>query len=299
MYKLLFYIVFIPFSYLPDFILYGISDLAAWILRDVVKSRKKVIYSNLKHSFPEKSEEEIAVLTRKYYSHVADIYMEGFKMVGLSRKSVMKRYRCKNPELINKYYDQGKNVILISGHYNNWEYMVLSLDMQFKHFGIGVGKPLTNKKFGEILTQFRTRFGTEVIENVNVREKFERYEKEKHLSVYMMLNDQSPSNSRKAYWMMFLNQETPVLFGPEHFAKKYNYPVLFYHVNKEKRGYYSFEIEEITADPSMVEDGFITRKSVEMLEKVIKTQPEYWLWSHRRWKKTRPQEIEMNTVIKK
>lgn len=199
----------------------------------------------------------------------------------------MKRYHCKNPELINKCYEEGTSVILISGHYNNWEYMVLSLDMQFKHFGIGVGKPLSNKGFGKVLTQFRTRYGTEVIDAKNVREKFESYEKEQHLSAYMMLNDQSPGNSKKCYWTEFLNQETGVIYGPEYYAKKYNYPVFFYGVEKVKRGYYEFEIYPVSENPQQEEYGAIIEKSTKMLENLILRKLEYWLWSHKKWKHKR------------
>lgn len=284
MYKLLFYIVFVPLSLLPMKFLYLISDLLSWILKDIIKYRKDIIWKNLRNSFPEKTDDEIKEISSKFYKHLADIFIEAFKMLTLSRKGVLKRYHCKNPEIINKCYEEGKSVILISGHYNNWEYMVLSLDMQFKHYGIGVGKPLSNKGFGKVLTQFRTRYGTEVIDANNVREKFSIYKEEKHLSAYMMLNDQSPGNSNKCYWMNFLNQETGVIYGPEYFSKKYDYPVFFYKVDKIKRGYYELEIVPISMNPEKEKQGEITETSARMLEELIKQNPENWLWSHKRWK---------------
>ena len=291
MYKLLFYIVFVPISLLPMKLLYLFSDLLCWILKDVVKYRRDVIWGNLRNAFPERTEIEINELGAKFYRHLSDVFIEAFKMLSLSRKGVMKRYRCKNPELIDKYYEEGKSVILISGHYNNWEYMVLSLGMQFKHHGIGVGKPLSNKGFGKVLTQFRMRYGTEVIDAGNVREKFETYEKENRLSVYMMLNDQSPGDPLKCYWIKFLNQETGVVYGPEYYARKYNYPVLFYGVNKARRGYYEFEIKPVAITPESEEKGVIIEQSTKMLEQLILQKPEYWLWSHKKWKHKRPQLI--------
>ncbi len=279
--------------------LYLISDVLCWVLKDVIKYRKEVIYHNLQNAFPDKNAEGIKKIADGFYKHLADIFIEGFKMLGLTRKQVLKRYRCVNPEMINEYFDKGKSVILISGHYNNWEYMVLSLGMQFKHHGIGVGKPLTNKGFGKVLNDFRTRFGTEVIDAGNVREKFAKYEQDQKLSVYMMLNDQSTGDPLKSYWTMFLNQESGVIFGAEYYAKKYNYPVFFYQVKKEKRGWYSFEIQKITDNPLLEEDGFITRKSVQLLENVIVQNPSFWLWSHKRWKHKRPKSMEMDKLYKK
>lgn len=284
MYKLLFYIVFFPLSIIPMKCLYGISNLLSWILKDVVKYRREVVYKNLRNSFPLKTEMEIKQLAGQFYRHLADLFIEGFKMLSISKKKIMIRYQCKNPELINAYYDEGQSVILVSGHYNNWEYMVLSLDMQFKHHGIGVGKPLSNKGFGDVLTDFRTRYGTEVIDAGNVKSKFEHYHQNQHLSAYMMLNDQSPGNSNKSYWTTFLNQDTPVIYGPEYYARKYRYPVFFYKVEKVKRGYYTFELELITADPVNEPEGSIIEKSVRLLEQQIEQNPSYWLWSHKRWK---------------
>ncbi len=297
MYKLLFYCIFVPLSLLPMKCLYIISNFLCFVLQNVAKYRQDVVLMNLSNSFPHKEKEEIETIAKKFYHHLSDLFLEAFKMLSLSRKGVMKRYYCKNPEIINECYERGKSVIFISGHYNNWEYMVLSLAMQFKHHGIGVGKPLSNKGFGKVLTFFRTRYGTEVIDADNVKEKFAAYETEKKLSVYMMLNDQSTGNPQKSYWMKFLNQESGIIFGPEYFAKKYNYPVFFYEVKKEKRGWYSFEIKKITDNPSQETDGFITQTSLKMLEKAIVEKPEYWLWSHKRWKHKRPQNMVLNPEI--
>ncbi len=288
MYRLLFYIVFVPLSWLPMRVLYVISDVMCFFLRDVFKYRKDIITNNIRNSFKEKDEIEIKQIVKQFYQHLSDIFIEAFKMLSLSRKAVMKRYCCKNPELINAYFDQGKSVVMMSGHFNNWEYMVLSLDMQFKHHGIGVGKPLSNKGFGKILTDFRTRYGTEVIDATNSREKFAKYDADKYLCNYMMLNDQWPGDTYKCYWANFLDQDTAIIYGPEHYAKKYDYPVFFYSVNKIKRGYYEFEVQLITDKPNETTYGEITEKGAHLLEDAIRKNPSQWLWSHKRWKQQRP-----------
>jgi len=206
------------------------------------------------------------------------------KMLSISKKQVAKRYRCTNPELVNQFYRQGKSVILMSGHYNNWEWMVLRLDDMFLHHGIGVGKPNTNKVFEKWINKRRTRFGTEVVFADAVRDTFEQNFQQNKLCTYMMLSDQSPGNLKKSYVTTFLNQKSCMIYGAEYFAKKYDIPVIYYEVIKVKRGFYKVELELITEKPNETANGEIIEKYVQLLEKTIKKTPQYWLWSHKRWK---------------
>jgi KDO2-lipid IV(A) lauroyltransferase len=221
---------------------------------------------------------------------LADIFLEGIKNLSLSKKQVMKRYVCTNPELLEPYFEQKQSVILVSSHFNNWEYMVLSLDMQFGHHGVGVGKPLSDKWFDRVLNAYRQRYGTEVVFASNVRETFERYESQKFPTAYMMLFDQS-HDPEKSYWTTFLNQDTGFIFGPEYFAKKYDFPVFYYTVRKPKRGFYEFDLTSITDHPKETVYGEITQTCVAILERTIKEKPYYWLWSHKRWKHRRPSSL--------
>lgn len=296
---ILFYYVLLPLSLLPMWLLYGISSLTAYFLQYIIGYRSKVIEKNLLLSFSELSIEERKKIKSQFYKHLADVFLEAFKMLSISRKNLMKRYKCNNSEILKPYYDKGQSVILVSAHYNNWEYMVLSLDLQFSHHGIGVGKRMTNKSFGDLMHKKRTRYGTEVCYTDNVKEIISKHENDKNPCVYMLLSDQSPNDSHKCYWTEFLHQDTPVIFGPEYLSKKYNYPVFYYKVNKEKRGYYSFDIIPITDSPNETSYGEITKKHLLQLEKAIKTNPPYWLWSHRRWKHTRPENIYQDKFINK
>ena len=189
-----------------------------------------------------------------------------------------------NPEVVNDFFKQGKSVILMSSHYNNWEWMVLLLEDMFLHHGIGVGKPNSNKAFEKWINLRRTRFGTEVVFADTVRDTFEQNHKRNTLCAYMMLSDQSPNDLKKSYITTFLNQESCMIFGAEYFAKKYDFPVFYYEVTKIKRGFYEVNLELITEKPSETAPGEIIEKYVQLLEKTIKKAPQYWLWSHRRWK---------------
>ncbi|MFA6199865.1 MAG: lysophospholipid acyltransferase family protein [Bacteroidales bacterium] len=295
---LLFYCVLLPLSLLPIWFIYLIASITAFILQYVIKYRAKIIDDNLKNSFPELSIKEIKQIKTKFYKHLADIFLEAFKMLSISRKNLMRRYKCNNPEILKPYYDKGQSIILVSAHYNNWEYMVLSLDMQFFHHGIGVGKRMTNKSFGDLMHHKRTRYGTEVCYTDNVKEIIAKHENDKTPCAYMLLSDQSPNDSHKCYWTEFLHQDTPVIYGAEYLSKKYNYPVFYYKVNKVKRGYYTFDIIPISDNPNETEYGEITTKHLFQLEKAIKANPPYWLWSHRRWKHKRPENIYQDKFIK-
>ena len=167
---MLFYLILYPLSILPLFVLYAVAFPLYLILRFIFGYRKKVIDGNLLKSFPELDVKSIKRLRNKFYWHLVQLGVEMLKMISMSRKNVMRRYHCSNPEVVNRFYDEGKSIILTSSHYNNWEWMVLSLDMQFKHHGIGVGAHNTNEVFEKLINRARTRYGTQVVFHDNVRE---------------------------------------------------------------------------------------------------------------------------------
>lgn len=281
---LLFYGILLPISYLPIQLLYGLADFVHFVLYHIIGYRKKVVLTNLRNSFPEKSDKEIKLIAKKFYKHLADIFIEAILNLRLSQKKLFERYRCTNSEILLPYYESGKSIILMSAHYNNWEYMITTLEHQIKHHGVGVGKELSNKTLDKYLNKYRTRYGTEVVFATKVRDTFDYYNRHNVPIAYMMLSDQSPNNINKCFWTTFMNQETGFIFGAEHFAKKYNFPVFYYDVQKVKRGYYEITFHLITEQPTEEAHGYITKRYVELLEETIKRKPEYWLWSHRRWK---------------
>lgn len=281
---LLFYGLLYPLSLLPMQILYALAYPIYITLTYVIKYRKRITIENLTLSFPDKTHAEILTLYKLYNRHLSHIIVEMLKMLTISKRKLNKRYSCKNPEIVNRYFEQKKNVILLSAHYNNWEWMILQLDSMFKHHGVGVGKANSNKKFEFLINKARTRYGTEVVFADHVRELFEKNNAEQIPAAYMMLSDQSPNNLKKSYITYFLNQESCMIFGGEYFAKKYDLPVLYYQVVQDKPGYYHIELELITENPNNTQHGEITEKYAQLLEKTIRQKPEFWLWSHRRWK---------------
>jgi len=289
---LLYYLVIIPVSLLPFPLLYGLSDFLFVIFYYVAGYRKKIVTENLRNSFPEKSEEEIKTIARQFYSHFCDLVVESFKSFTISNAQISKRMILKNPELANKFFDQNRSIILAGGHYNNWEWIAVAIDRQIKHQSLAIYSTLSNKFFDKKMRDTRGKYGLIMFSTKKVKEVFEEYKDTLTATIFAI--DQSPGNPEKSYWMRFLNQETPVLYGTEKYAKEYNYPVLFGTIEKIRRGYYTFEFFEITDQPQQTAYGEITEKTTKMLEEEILQKPQYWLWTHRRWKHKRDLKLYPN-----
>lgn len=288
--KIAYYIFVIPLSYLPLPILYFFTDFFYLLLITIVPYRKKIIEGNLKRSFPNKTSKELKKIKVKFYRHFTDLLAEGIKNLTISKKQLSKRFKVINPELINKIYNDDKNVLLVSGHYNNWEWLITIQNLLSPHKAYGIGMPMTSKFWDKKINSCRERFGMKVIHSENYKEELMKYPNE--LKSVLVLADQSPFESLRSYWMQFLNQETAVLFGTELLAHELNYAVVGFITRKVKRGYYEMELISISENPKDKEWGEITEAHVLMLEKEIKNVPENWLWSHNRWKKIIPQDLE-------
>lgn len=257
-----------------------------YVIYYVAGYRKKVVLRNIKNSFPEKTNTEHVEIAKKFYRHFCDLTLESLKVFTISEKEVHDRMVLKNPEVSDKYFDQGRSVIIAGGHYNNWELFAVAIDSMVKHQTIAIYKPLTSKYFDEKMRQTRSKYGLRMISTKIVKEVFES--ERNNLTATIFGIDQSPPYTAKAHWMTFLNQDTGVLFGTEKYAREYNYPVLFARINKENRGYYTFEFTGEWDNPQKTAHGEITEKITHMLEQDIIDKPEFWLWSHKRWKHKRP-----------
>jgi KDO2-lipid IV(A) lauroyltransferase len=280
--------ILVLISYLPLWLLYRISDLFYLILISVFPYRKKVIETNLKNSFPELSNIEIRKLRNKFYRHFADLVIEGIKNLSISKSELAKRFVLKNPEIIDKIIEKNQSVMLISGHYGNWEWLITSLATWFDCKTVGIGMPLTNSFWDRALNKRRSRFGLHVAHSGNYKVIINRDE----ANVILVLSDQSPSNSENAYWTNFLNQQTAVLFGAEFMANDQKFVPIFFRTLKVKRGFFEVELVPFKEELLQTTYGEITQWHSHLLEKTIKNQPEFWLWSHKRWKREVPSNLE-------
>lgn len=268
------YILFVwPLSHLPLVIGYRFADLFYLLLITVVPYRKKVITRNLKQAFPEKNDREIKKIKHAFYRHFADMLIEGIKNLGISEKELLKRFKIQNPEVMSELYREGKSVILVSAHYMNWEWMITGQALFFPHQAVGIGMPLSSGFWDKKINQLRSRYGMHVIHSKIVKETFDKYEAHEIPIATLTLSDQSPGDSRKSYWMTFLNQPTAVLFGAEQLANTYNHAVVFYLPRKRKRGYYEIELELLTKDPRSLSWGELTELHTRKLEERIQQEP--------------------------
>lgn len=280
---LLYYLLLKPLSLLPWRLIYVLSDFLYVILYHLAGYRKKVVMQNLRNSFPETEDKELEPIAKKFYAHLCDLIVESIKMFSVSESDARKRMRCINPEVQKKVFETGKDVIVAGGHYNNWEMCGVAVPFMFDHKIIGIFKPLKDKFFDGLMRKSRGKFGTLMIPMQEVKDYFATGFHEP-TAVFFII-DQSPSNPERGYWTNFLNQDTCFMTGTARFALQYDLPVLFGRIEKVKRGFYTVSFEEVNTSGLSVED--VMERLIKRLEKQITDQPEYWLWTHRRWKHKR------------
>jgi KDO2-lipid IV(A) lauroyltransferase len=245
-----------------------------------------VVVTNLNNSFPEKTREELRSIEKKFYHHLSDLFIETFKLTHLNNRQLMKRMPLTNPELLDRLLKEGHDVVAILGHYGNWEWL-LSLPLFTRYQTVSIYKPLENKYFDKFMMDHRSRNGmiltpmsSIIREIINLRNKNIR-------SFYAFLNDQIPPKGDIKYWTNFLNQETAVYIGAEKIATKYDMSVVFLNVQKIRRGYYQFTVELLFEHSAGLPEHSITEAHVKRLEEIIRSRPEFWIWSHKRWKHKR------------
>lgn len=269
-------------SLLPFSALYILSDVICFFLHYVVQYRKGVVSENLRNSFPDKSPTELKAIERKFYSFLSDMIVENIKMRTMSAKEAKKRLKLLNPEVALNYLENDRSVIFASSHYANWEWGIYSLSLMTNKPSLIIYKPLSNKYFGDIYNKMRTRFGSIMVPMKLTFRKIIEYKDRTHSSVF--LADQTPARSESNYFINFLNQPTLVFKGIEKIAKKTNYPIIFCHIDRLKRGYYCATFTDLITEPNLYAENEITNIHNQFLEKIIHEKPELWLWSHKRWK---------------
>ena len=270
-------------SRLPMFILYLISDFFYVLLYYVFGYRKEVVLKNISYAFPEKFEEEKQKIAKNFYKHFTDIMIESIKSFSISEKEILKRYKYKNPELVNKYAKEGKSIALVSAHLANWEWSIstpLVLDIDI----FGAYNKLRNETFEKTLRENREKFGIKGATTANFIKLIKHNFENNVQGAYILLSDQSPHIEKTFHWDTFFGVKVPVHTGAEMLAKKNDLVVINYRAKKIKRGYYETDFELITENPKDFKDYEITDKFLRITERNIAEQPEFYLWSHKRFK---------------
>ncbi len=276
---------------LPFPLIYFLADIFYVILFRIAGYRKEVVLLNLKNSFPDKNEKELKQIRKKFFRHLADHTMETVKMHGMKEKDYHKRYIVKNPELLNIYFDKGQSVVVLTNHYNNWEWGT-GFPLFLKHQILGVYKPLHNKSFNEFLKKTRAKFGAELIPDSKILRRVITAEKNNEPVFTWLAGDQNPPPSNK-FWFRFLNQDTIFYQGPSFISRKFNHPVFFQKTQKVERGIYEVSFELLFENPKEHSANEIILAFIKRMEEVIREKPEHYLWSHKRWKHKRPANLPL------
>ena len=273
-------------AWLPFPLLYLLSDLIYLLIFRVFGYRKEVVLTNLRNSFPERSEAEINTIASEFYQWFCDLSLETIKTLTISPQEVRKRVEFRGLDVMQRYARENRSVILVLGHYGNWELAGArySQEKDIPQLYV-IYHPLANVHFDRLMHHMRTRHGTRLY---TMKETSKAMIRDKdRLTATAFIADQTPSPER-AYWMPFLNQDTPVFQGTEALARKLDQPVIYISITRPQRGYYCMSMETLVADPTNTREGEITEIHTRRLEQDIRKYPELWLWTHRRWKHKRP-----------
>lgn len=274
---------------LPLKILYIFSDLLYFVLYYLISYRRKVVENNLKNSFPEKTNEERQLIEKKFYRHLADLIVEILKITHMSKKVQLKRFTYTNLDIIDKLRKNKRDIIAIVGHYNNWEWPTLLPDFT-KYKTLIIYKPLQNKYFNDFMNNHRSKFGIDLTPTSHVIRDIIDNKRKNINTLSIFISDQIPARGDIKYWTTFLNQDTAVYTGAGKIAAKYDMAMIFFNIQKVKRGYYNLDVELLHEHTSGLSEEVLTDTHVRRLDEIIREKPEFWIWSHRRWKHKKPVE---------
>lgn len=269
-------------SLLPLPVLYFISNGVYILLYYVFAYRRKVVRENLLKALPDKNLSEILAIEKRFYKYLSDLIFEIVKMNNISKAEVQKRFIFHNKGQIQSYFAAGKSVLICSAHYGNWEWGTLGIGLNFSADHYPIYKPLSNPVFDNWFKKVRSRFGNKLIA---MRQTLRTLQASKNSpSMFSFGNDQAPSKDESHYWTSFMHQQASVQLGIEKIAKKTNQPIFYLKVNYIKRGYYEVDCVPLCLNPAETIEFEITELHTRFLEEIIRNEPAYWLWSHRRWK---------------
>lgn len=285
LYPILWLISIVPFR-----LLYLLSDFVYVILYKIFGYRKAVVRANLAKAFPHLSEKERLVIEKKSYHHLCDIFLEMIKTMSISRKEIEKRYKFTNLQTYLDLEKKGKSIALMCAHYASYEWAV-SMNFHITFEGFGIYKQISNKYFDQLVRSIRSKFKAHLITTRATRSTIEDNAKKGILGVYGFASDQTPSGANQLYWNSFLGIETPIHYGAESLAKRYDMNVIFLKGKKVKRGYYEASFEVLSEDVKSIPNYQLSELFMRKVEAQIMEAPEFYLWTHKRWKKRKKTDV--------
>ncbi len=277
-YPLLFLISILPFR-----LLYLFSDFVYFLVYRLIGYRKKAVRENIKLALPHLSDNERLIIEKKSYKHLCDMFLEMIKTMTISVKEIEKRFVINNLGSFQELEKQPKSIAIMCAHYASYEW-VLSLNGHVKKDGYAIYKRINNKYFDKLVKKIRSRFKTYLITTKETKLVIDNNEKNKNYAIYGFASDQSPQVKNNTYWSNFMGIGVPVYVGAESLAKKYDMNVVFLKVNKVKRGFYEADIELLSDNVKSIPNFELTEVFLRKVEKQILEKPEFYLWTHKRWK---------------
>lgn len=268
---------------LPFRIFYWISDLIFFVVYYLIGYRKKTVKHNLKIALPHLTDKERLILEKKFYHHFCDSFMEMVKTMTISVEEMQERFQITNLELLKEYEEKNRSIMVLASHYASWEWLI-AINLKSSYQGVGVYKKIANRYFDKVIKGIRSKFKTELVSTDKTIPLMANNQRKGILSLYGLISDQSPKTKQIAHWESFMGIETPVHIGPELLSKKYNLNVVFAKVKKVKRGYYEATLIPITDDAKSLPNYEIIHRYIKEVEKQIYEAPEYYFWTHKRWK---------------
>jgi len=267
-------------GWLPDRLLFALSNGLSSFLRTTIQYRKKVIQKNIDNSFPNLPSSDKTHLIKNYYHHLSDLLLETLQAFQLTKQALQARFNYQNTSILLPYLEKKQSIILMGSHFGNWEMGCLSFPLQVAVPVYTIYKPLSNPYIDQFLKNRRAQWGMNMVAMNKIGRVLVKNKEQP--SVYIFVADQSPASVEQAIWKTFLHQDTPFINGVEKIAKRTNFPVFYFAIQKVKRGQYTVVFSPLTT--STVE-GQLTESYVTQLTKQIATNPHQWLWSHNRWKR--------------
>ena len=287
-------------SLLPFWMLYLISDGIFLLIYYIIRYRRKIVKKNLTASFPEKSQEELRTIERRFYHWLCDYFMETVKLLSISNEQLLRHIEFRGVEQLEACYDDGQDCAAILGHYCNWEWLSAT-GLAFQRYPQAVMgliyHPLYSEAFDRLFIDIRSAHGGVCIPKKDILRHLIRYRQEDRRTLFGYISDQTPKWENIHLWLPFLHQDTPVFTNGEKLMRRMNNAVFYAEMERPRRGHYICTFHLITRDSRQMEEFAVTRRFFEMLEDTIRRAPQYYLWTHNRWKRTKEEFLRRYDVV--
>ena len=274
--------------------LHALASVLAFLAQYVFKYRLEVIRGNIVRSFPEKGADWHRRTVKEYYLHFSDITVESIKHFSIDNMTAMSRMKHVNAEVFTPFFEAGRSVLIAGGHLNNWELYAVTANQSVPHDVMAVYKKLSDPVMDQAVRDSRQRFGLEMVRTVDAQAWMLQHAQGARPKAVVMGFDQSPANPNRAWWNIFLQQETAWYYGIEKWVHDYDLPVIYGHIYKDSRGRYTTRYELVVSGSANVKKGEVLERCISLLEEDIRNHPSHWLWSHKRWKHSRSLELPLH-----